>query len=74
MGRVGRVQFTANLGREWTGISATTQRRDFQVSKTGFNLYKQKKGVSKKGLLKGGCEHAPQCIYCANKRMCLGYK
>jgi hypothetical protein len=27
------VQFTANLGQEWMGIRATTQRRDFQVSK-----------------------------------------
>ncbi len=59
MGRVRGVQYTANLGQEWTGIQATTQRRDFQVVK---------------GLPKRGCEHAPQCIYCANKRLCLGYK
>jgi hypothetical protein len=26
------VQYTANQGQEWTGIRATTQRRDFQVS------------------------------------------
>jgi hypothetical protein len=26
-------QYTANQGSEWTGIRATTQRRDFQVSK-----------------------------------------
>ncbi len=26
-------QYTANQGSEWTGIHATTQRRDFQVSK-----------------------------------------
>jgi hypothetical protein len=26
------VQFTANRGQEWTGIRATPQRRDFQVS------------------------------------------
>ncbi len=25
-------QYTANLGTEWTGTRATTQRRDFQVS------------------------------------------
>ncbi len=31
------VQFTANLGQEWTGIRATTQRRDFQVSKGGIS-------------------------------------
>jgi hypothetical protein len=29
------VQFTANLGQEWTGICATAQRRDFLVSKRG---------------------------------------
>jgi hypothetical protein len=35
MGRKGEGggQYTANLGSEWTGIRATTQRRDFQVSK-----------------------------------------
>jgi hypothetical protein len=35
-GGVGGSQNTANLGLEWTGIRATTQRRDFQVSKRGF--------------------------------------
>jgi hypothetical protein len=38
MGRVRGVQFTANPGQEWTGIRATTQRRDLQVSKSGFFL------------------------------------
>jgi hypothetical protein len=33
MGRNGGGQYTANQGSEWTGICATTQRRDFQVSK-----------------------------------------
>ncbi len=34
MGRKGgEGQYTANQGSEWTGIRATTQRRDFQVSK-----------------------------------------
>jgi hypothetical protein len=37
MGRVRGVQYTANLGQEWTGIHATTQRRDFQVSKRGIS-------------------------------------
>jgi hypothetical protein len=32
MGRKGG-QYIANQGSEWTGIRATTQRRDFQVSK-----------------------------------------
>jgi hypothetical protein len=41
-------QYTANLGPEWTGICATTQRRDFQVSKGGIS--KQQKGVVRKGL------------------------
>ncbi len=36
MGEWGGGQYTANLGPEWTGIRATTQRRDFQVSKGGF--------------------------------------
>jgi hypothetical protein len=31
------VQYTANLGQEWTRICATTQRRDFQVSKKEFS-------------------------------------
>jgi hypothetical protein len=29
----GGGQYTTNQGSEWTGIRATTQRRDFQVSK-----------------------------------------
>ncbi len=33
MGRKRGGQYTANQGSEWTGIRATTQRRDFQVSK-----------------------------------------
>jgi hypothetical protein len=32
----GGGQYKANQGTEWTGIRATTQRRDFQVSKGGF--------------------------------------
>jgi hypothetical protein len=36
-GGVRGVQYTANLGPEWTGICATTQRRDFQVSKGGIS-------------------------------------
>ncbi len=35
--RVGGVQFTANQGPEWTGIPATAQERDFQVSKKGLS-------------------------------------
>jgi hypothetical protein len=31
-GARGGGQYTANLGTEWTGTRATTQRRDFQVS------------------------------------------
>ncbi len=34
--RVRRVQFTANQGQEWTGIRATAQEGDFQVSKKGL--------------------------------------
>jgi hypothetical protein len=37
MGRVRGVQYTANLGQEWMGIRATTQRKDFQVSKGGIS-------------------------------------
>jgi hypothetical protein len=61
------VQFTANLGQEWMGIRATTQRKDFQVSKRGIPN-------KQRGLPEKSCEHASQCIYRANKRMCLGYK
>jgi hypothetical protein len=32
-GAGGGGQYTANLGTEWSGTHATTQRRDFQVSK-----------------------------------------
>jgi hypothetical protein len=31
-----RVQFTANQGHEWTGIRATAQEGDFQVSIKGL--------------------------------------
>jgi hypothetical protein len=73
-GREG-VQYTANQGPEWTGIRATTQWRDFQVSKgrvprvKGRDFQAIKKGLSERGL-----GHAPLCIYCANKRLSLGYK
>jgi hypothetical protein len=55
MGRVRGVQYTANLGQEWTGIRATTQRRNFQVSKRGIpnkqgRDFQVVKGVAKKGL------------------------
>ncbi len=36
VGRVRRVQFTANQGQEWTGIRTTAQERDFQVGKMGL--------------------------------------
>ncbi len=73
-----RVQFTANQGQEWTGIRTTAQERDFQVSKkglTGVQADNGKKGglMIQRELLRGR-EHVPQCIYCANKRLCLGYK
>ncbi len=53
-GGVGGGQYTANLGPEWTGIHATTQRRDFQVIKGGFprdggGISKQQKGDVRKG-------------------------
>ncbi len=68
------VQYTANLGQEWTGIHATTQRRDFQVSKKEFPDgqgwdFQVVKGVARKGL-----RACTLCIYYANKRLCLGYK
>jgi hypothetical protein len=52
MGRVRGVQFTANLGQEWTAIRTTTQKRDFQVSKRRISN-------KQRGLPKKGCEHAP---------------
>ncbi len=71
----GRGQYTANLGPEWTGIPATTQRRDFQVSMGRFprgegGISKQQKGDARKGL--GACTSI--YVYCADKRLCLGYK
>jgi hypothetical protein len=47
----GGGQCTANQGSEWTGIHATSQRRNFQVSKRGVQgirvgVYKQR-GLSK---------------------------
>ncbi len=59
VGRVGRVQFTANQGQEWMGIRATTLGRDFQVSKkglTGIGGQRGKRkggGLVKRGLPKG---------------------
>ncbi len=54
----GGGQYTANLGPEWTGIRAMTQRRNFQVSKGEFprgggRVSKQQKGDVRKGL--GAC-------------------
>ncbi len=51
----GEGQYTANPGTEWTGIHATTQRRDFQVSEGRVlrNMgrdSRQQKGDVKKGL------------------------
>jgi hypothetical protein len=37
VGRVRRVQFTANQGQEWTGIRTTVQERDFQISIKGLS-------------------------------------
>jgi hypothetical protein len=73
--RVGGGQYTANWGPEWTGIRATTQRRDFRVSKGGFPRDKGRDfQATKKGISRRGMGHAPLCIYSANKRLCLGYK
>jgi hypothetical protein len=65
-------QYTANQGPEWTGIGTTTQRRDFQVSKG--RVPRDKGRDNKKELSGRGLGHAPLCIYCANTRLCLGYK
>jgi hypothetical protein len=49
----GGGQYTANQGPEWMGIRATTQRRDFQVSKRrvprgkGRNFQATKRGYPK---------------------------
>jgi hypothetical protein len=55
--RVRGVQFTANLGQEWTGIRTTAQERDFQVSKKGLtgqaDKRKKEGGASEKGITKG---------------------
>jgi hypothetical protein len=58
----GRVsgQYTANQGSEWTGIHATTQRRDFQVRKRGIQGIMV--GVSKQRGLSKGLRHAPPYI------------
>jgi hypothetical protein len=50
----GGGQCTANQGSEWTGIRATSQRRDFQVSKRGVQGIRV--GVSKQ--LSKGLGHA----------------
>jgi hypothetical protein len=49
------VKYTANQGQGWTGIRATTQRRDFQVSKEKFSRrvgagLSSRNGVARKGL------------------------
>jgi hypothetical protein len=43
------VQFTANRGQERTGIRATAQRRDLQVSKGG--IFQTRRRVAKKGVV-----------------------
>ncbi len=69
-------QYTANQGPEWTGIRATSQRRDFQVSKRRVPRGKGGKKLpgNKKGLPEKRWGHASLCIYRGNKRLCLGYK
>jgi hypothetical protein len=67
-------QYTANQGSEWTGIHATTQRRDFQVSKGIVPSNKGRDFQATKGDYQKGLGHAPPCIHRANKRLCLGYK
>jgi hypothetical protein len=49
MGRVRRVQFTANRGQERTGICATAQRRNFQVSKGG--IFQTRRRIVRKGVV-----------------------
>jgi hypothetical protein len=44
MGRVGKVQFTANQGQEWTGNSRHSTKEVFPS---------KLKGIGKKGLPKG---------------------
>jgi hypothetical protein len=45
----GGRQYTANLGSEWTGIRAMTQRRDFQVSKWRVPMNKGRDFQATKG-------------------------
>jgi hypothetical protein len=50
----GKGQYTANLGTEWTGTRATTQRRVFQVSEERVLRSRGRDfQVEKKGMLKG---------------------
>jgi hypothetical protein len=65
-------------GSRKDGHSHHSTRKGFPRSKkglTGVQADDGKKGglVIKRELLRGR-EHVPQCIYCANKRLCLGYK
>jgi hypothetical protein len=57
------VQYTANQGKEWTGIHATTQGRDFQVSREEFPDGQGRDFQAEMGLPERGCGHAPLCIY-----------
>ncbi len=60
-------QYTANLGSEWTGILATTEMRDFQVSKGRGPRVKGRDFQATKGdYLSKGLRHAPPRIYHAN--------
>ncbi len=68
-------QYTTNWGPEWTGIRATTQRRDFQVSKGGFPRGKGRDfQATKRGCQKGVWGMHLYVWYRVNKRLCLGYK
>jgi hypothetical protein len=74
-------QYTADQGSEWMGIRATTQRRDFQVSKGRIPRNKGKDFQA----TKGDCQKEWGMhfrvyivlivyIYCANEGLCSGYE
>ncbi len=61
--RGGGGQYTANLGTEWSGTRATTQRRDFQVSKGRVLRSKGRDSRRQKGDIKKGVRSMHRHVY-----------
>ncbi len=71
MGRRGGGGYTANLGMEWTGTRATTQRRDFQVSEGRVLGSKGRDFQAAKGGMSKGVRSMPLHVYIVLIKDCV---